>query len=69
MIIVVTLYSGSLVSFLTFPIIEPSIESIDELVAMENAAADATWGLLSGRYYSKSFKAQRRHFLTFMFYL
>ena len=49
-VIVVTLYSGNLVAFLTFPIIEPGVGSIDELIAMDNAAADVTWGLLNGRY-------------------
>ena len=52
--VVITLYSGSLVAFLTFPIMEPPVQSIDELLAMENAAADVTWGLLSGRYTYKA---------------
>ena len=48
-IIVVTLYSGELVRFLTFPVIEQSVQSIGELLAMENAAEDVTWGILNGR--------------------
>ena len=58
MVIVVTLYSGSLVAFLTFPIIEPDIENIDELIAMDNAAAEVTWGILSGRYNLHKFLKQ-----------
>ena len=58
----VTLYSGSLVAFLTFPLIEPTIESIDELIAMENAAADVTWGLLNGRYVLSSTINAGTHF-------
>ena len=50
MVIVVTLYSGSLVAFLTFPINEPDIENIEELIAMDNAAAEVTWGIFNGRY-------------------
>ena len=48
-IIVVTLYSGALVGFLTFPIIAPTVQSINELVTRQNAAEDVTWGFLNGR--------------------
>ena len=51
-VIVVTLYSGSLVAFLTFPIMEKPVENIDELIAMDNAASSVTWGLFNGRYSS-----------------
>ena len=66
MVIVVTLYSGSLVAFLTFPIMEEPVESIDELIAMENAAAHVTWGLLNGRYSSNN--SRPGHNITFIMY-
>ena len=48
-IVSVTTYSGNLVAFLTFPQIEPSIPSIENMLSTSGPASDATWGVLNGR--------------------
>ena len=46
----VTYYSGNLVAFITFPQIEPTIPSIDQMLSNTGPSEDVTWGLLNGRY-------------------
>ena len=46
-IVSVTTYSGNLVAFLTFPIPETVISSIDELTST-GMSDGATWGLVNG---------------------
>ena len=45
----VTYYSGNLVAFITFPQIEPTIPSIDQMLSNTGPSEDVTWGLLNGR--------------------
>ena len=52
-LIVVTTYSGNLVAFLTFPQIENSVSSLDDLI---KAKDEMTWGYIGGTVLEDYFK-------------